>query len=201
MKNSICIILILFVIHSFSNGQIRLGVQAGGQSSTIRVSESLSTSGVASLDGGSRIGFHVGAFLDLPLGKKFALKPQILYSSKGFQSSLTLESVSVNYIHIPIDVVFKGDVGAGSYFLGGGGYFSNALNGKTGSQNLIFGSTAKSDLKESDYGIRVTTGYETEFGIGIVLFYEYGLANINPLSTYNLQNRTIGLTLQYALIP
>jgi hypothetical protein len=197
MKNSICIILILLVIHSFSNGQIRLGIQAGGESSTMRVSES----GITAFDGGSRVGFHIGAYLDLPLGKKAALKPQILYSSKGFQSSLTSESVSVNYIHIPIDVVFKGDVGAGSYFLGGGGYFSNALSGKAGSQNLIFGSTAKSDLKESDYGIRVTTGYETEFGLGIVLFYEYGLANINPLSTYNLQNRTIGLTLQYALIP
>jgi hypothetical protein len=201
MKNLICTLTILFAVHLFSNGQVRLGIQAGGQSSTIRLSESLLTSGVASLDGGSRVGFHLGAFLDLPFGKKASLRPQVLYSSKGFQSSVTSESVSVNYLHIPVDLVFKGEVGAGSYFFGGGGYFSNALSGKAGSENLIFGSTAKSDLKESDFGIRVTTGYETEFGLGIVLFYEYGLANVNPLSTYNLQNRTVGLTLQYVLIP
>lgn len=201
MKKILYSVLIILGSFTFSQGQVRLGVQAGGQSSTIRLSESLLTSGVANIEGDARIGIHVGAFLDLPFGKKASLRPQILYSSKGFKSNSTSETVSVNYLHIPIDLVFKSEVGAGSFFIGGGGYFSNALNGKSGSESLKFGSTAQSDLKESDYGVRVTTGYETEFGLGIVLFYEYGLANINPISGYNLQNRTVGLTLQYALVP
>lgn len=44
-----------------------------------------------------KLGFVAGAFVTLPLGKLFAVQPEVLYSQKGFKGSGTLLGSSYSY--------------------------------------------------------------------------------------------------------
>ena len=67
----------LFFIVALSQAQVRFGVKAGLNLSTLKFSEEPSSST------STLIGFHVGAFEDVKINAKFVLKPELLYSSQG----------------------------------------------------------------------------------------------------------------------
>lgn len=56
----------------------------------------------------ARVGFAGGAFFSLPLGKVFALQPEVMFSQKGIKASGTTLGIpyslkrNVNYIDIPL---------------------------------------------------------------------------------------------------
>jgi hypothetical protein len=199
MKNGLLATLLLLSVAA--SAQFNIGLQAGGQSSNVRFATG--TLSPIGFNTDALLGFHLGAFLDVPLGKKAAFRPQIMYMGKGFKTSVSglgSENVTVGYLHIPAELLFRSEAGEGEGFFGIGGYYSTALGGKAGSESLKFGTATTDDLREADYGLRASVGYQTEFGIGFVVFYEYGLANINPTDAYTANNRTFGLSLQYSFL-
>jgi Outer membrane protein beta-barrel domain len=180
--------------------QVSAGVQVGGQLATMRQSNVAASTPLGGFAASTKPGVHLGVYANLPLSKTVSFRPQILYSGKGYENETT-GKVSLNYLHIPAEFLFNSDVGAGTLFFGVGGYFSNALNGRSDGQRLRIGSTVNADFREIDYGARASVGYKVEEGFGLTIFYEHGLANTNPTSAYTLQNRVFGLSLQYDLIP
>lgn len=61
----------------------------------------------------SKVGFAVGGFLSLPLGRYFGIQPEVLFSQKGFKSTGTFLGSSYemtrtsNFLDVPIYVTFK----------------------------------------------------------------------------------------------
>ncbi len=60
-----------------------------------------------------KLGFVAGGFLSLPLGKLFAIQPEVLFSQKGFKGSGTLlgspysYTRTTNYLDVPILVALR----------------------------------------------------------------------------------------------
>lgn len=88
-----------------------------------------------------KLGFVAGGFVTLPLGKLFAIQPEVLYSQKGFKGSGTLFGSSysykrtTDYLDVPIFFAFRPieyvSVLAGpqfSYLLSEKNEFSGAIN-------------------------------------------------------------------------
>ncbi len=61
----------------------------------------------------SKVGFALGGFVTIPLGRQFGIQPEILFSQKGFKSTGTFLGSSYemtrtsNFIDVPILLAFK----------------------------------------------------------------------------------------------
>lgn len=61
----------------------------------------------------AKLGFVAGGFVTLPLGKLFAVQPEVLYSQKGFKGSGTLLGSSysytrtTDYLDVPVFLAFR----------------------------------------------------------------------------------------------
>ncbi|MBF6642305.1 PorT family protein [Flavobacterium sp. J49] len=61
----------------------------------------------------SKVGFVLGGFVSIPLGRYFGLQPEVLFSQKGFKSSGTFLGSTYemtrtsNYIDVPLLVSFR----------------------------------------------------------------------------------------------
>lgn len=175
---------------------IRFGVRGGIQSA------SQGFSGVSGLSAKSIIGFQVGGILDVPLGINTSLRPQLLYSGKGSTLTLNNVAISINYIELPIDVLYKIPAASGNAWLGGGAYLGYALNGKVGNADAVIGNDAKSTFTSTDFGLRFASWYDLTSGLTLNVFYNLGLSNINPTKGTNepvIKNQTFGIGVGYFL--
>ncbi len=120
---------------------------------------------------GSRLGWVVGAFVNLPFGPTLALQPEILYEQKG--GKFNGNPYQLDYVEVPIllDITLIGPLG----ILLGPSFDGNVAS--SGVQNV----------NNTDVGL---VGGAQVF-VGPLLFsgrYEIGLSNIN--SNQQIQNGT-----------
>ncbi len=186
--------------------RIHLGIELGYNLSSLNQSQSTI----------SRGGFHAGGIMDIAFGKHFALQPAILYSVKGtrFQSMLDVENkekLTLHYIEVPLNAVFKiGKVDNTQFLLGVGPYFSYLLNAKDNfqSSNPADGSTLDvigyvpetpnypvNRLHNFDYGIGGFIGAQVPEGFFIKAGGELGLTDVqqptNAASGYRNYNLSV----------
>lgn len=189
-------------------GQTLYGVQGSFQSSNISVG--LPT-GATGLFGDfdykamftSSSGFRLGIMADVPITEQLSIRPQLLYSTKGYKidarplvsalsgsfggpaipvSSLPDSLVTpfrVNYLELPIQAMYGFDAGPGRVVVGAGPYIAYALNGSVNGEAMPFDA----DTKRFDYGAALSLGYELPTGISISAFYSHGFANQAASST------------------
>jgi len=178
---------------------MRFGFKAGIQSA----SWSLSGSGLVGYSAKGIVGFQAGLLLDLPLGKSLRLRPQLLYSGKGTNlgAGSNNADITVGSIELPVDILFKIPTSSGQLLLGGGGYFGGAISGKAGTEELKIGNAATDDIKSTDFGLRFSGWYDLPSGLTLNVFYNLGLADINPATNQQatIKNRTFGVGLGYFL--
>lgn len=214
-------ITMLFVccvlLSQVSMAQVRFGGKAGLNLSNMKVKVQDSTAETKSL-----AGFHVGAILDFAVSEQFSVQPQLLISTKGYQFkeegdimglTFSYESKAAPlYVEIPVNCLFKADLGFGKLFIGGGPYLGFGVGGnfklKTTVMGLSADTTAKinwgngedDDMKPLDYGVNVTGGLEIK-GFLIGLNYSLGLANIHPKgdSDHIIKNSSLGLSVGYLI--
>ncbi|MFN3969131.1 porin family protein [Flavobacterium sp.] len=90
-----------------NRSQISLGIKGGVNLSNVYDSEG------ENFVADSKLGFAIGGFLSLPLGRYFGIQPEVLFSQKGFKSTGTFLGSSYemtrtsNFIDVPIYVSFK----------------------------------------------------------------------------------------------
>jgi hypothetical protein len=143
------------------------------------------------------VGFHAGVNVELPIAPGFVLQPGLLFSLKGSQSkdeSLIDGKVTVDYIELPINFIFKPVLGNGRLLLGFGPYLAYAVAGKA--KGTLAGIDIEKDLKFKndlgdgqlgevylrpfDAGANLLAGYEFGSGISFQLNAQLGLLKINP---------------------
>jgi hypothetical protein len=158
--------LLVGVVGAASAQDIRFGVKAGVNYSTITADN---TDGIQ-----SKIGLQAGGLVNFGLSDLISIQPEVLYSQKGYQSEEDSDvKVKMNYIDIPVMV----KVNAGGLFFEAGPQLGILAGAK-----LTDGSTdvdIKEGLNTVDFGYAVGLGYQLESGPMLGLRYNGGISNIS----------------------
>ena len=110
MKKSLVILLVAITASATSFAQFRIGPKLGAN--------------IGKIDGKGfdeqyKLGYHLGAFAEIPLGKKFALQPEVLWNqinsdtASNFRQIYTelgnqdLKNPQLNYLSIPLLLTYK----------------------------------------------------------------------------------------------
>lgn len=166
------------------------------------------------------VGFHVGANIMIPLAPEFYFQPGLLFSTKGakYSDDLSTSTTRLSYIELPLNLVYRAQLGNGYIFLGLGPYLGYAIMGKV--QTEIAGNTEKTDIefqnvveisdpltvpyyKALDVGANIFFGYELPFGVFAQINAQLGLVKINPEyealadDKSSIKNTGFGLSLGY----
>jgi len=163
----------------------------------------------------SKIGFHAGIVVEIPFGKRFAVEPSIMVSTKGFQynseydDTTFYEEYNLYYLDIPIPVEVMLEIGIVKVFAAVGPYFGIGIGGneydetKTGGvkidendDKISWGD--KDGLKSLDYGLTLGFGAEIK-GFQLSFAYDLGLANISNYTDndFKRNNRVTRISLAY----
>ncbi|MBO0932870.1 porin family protein [Fibrella aquatilis] len=192
-------------------GQVRFGIQGGWQSSTIYSSvdlSSLTTLGKVTIPISQRSGFRGGIMADIPLSASWSVRPQLLYSTKGgnanivqFATDLVTKlglggsidpkqfgsglnsAVVINYLELPVQLMYGLPAGPGKLLIGAGPYIAGATGGSINDKPIEFNID---NFNKWDFGAVGSIGYELTVGFSISGYYSYGLLNYSKRSSLNL---------------
>ena len=165
-------------------------------------------------------GFNIGPVLDLHISKVFSVETGILYTSKGYRSSVELNGALIegkeNLYYLDVPVLFKITVPVKKVgiFVMAGPYIGEALYGKD--KNVSTFNSVRDEWEGNikwgnepyeydrfDYGLKFGAGLQYyKWQIGAC--YEFGLKNISnmhrPPYLVTKNNRVLEFYLSYALI-
>lgn len=166
------------------------------------------------------IGFHAGVNAQMQLAPEFYFQPGLLFSTKG--SEITDGSITGNYrlsyIELPLNLVYKSQLGSGFVMIGFGPYVGYAITGKANydaglgsvESDVEFKNVVEAGdpltttyFKALDIGGNLFAGYEMAGGIFIQLNTQFGMVNIHPEDNRfpggesSLKNIGFGLSLGY----
>ncbi len=138
---------------------------------------------------------QAGFVIDLPVGKTISLQPGLNFLQKGGKTSeeyagITEESVMrVNYLEVPVNILYNVRGKSGAFFVGGGPSVSFAMSGKSVYKyndeeekvTMEIGNDEENDdMRGLDFGISTLAGYRFKSGFYIGANYNWGLRNLNP---------------------
>jgi len=160
------------------------------------------------------LGFHAGAIFDIDFDD-FSIQPGAFYSTKGYKYNQALSNgsqtvqkpivgtIQLNYLEIPINVLYKVEVSrkVKAYF-GGGGYVDYGLSGtyivQDQRSDVSFTKAIEGyQYKNPDYGIDAVIGTQLSKNVIIDANYSFGLNNLSYYQGSAVHNRSIGLSVGY----
>jgi len=164
--------------------------------------------------------FHIGVNEELPIAPEFYFQVGIQFMGKGSKGNVQYvddaglhtitRKLNLNYLEMPLNLVYKPLLGAGHLILGFGPYFGYAATGRAeftgefapGDTDVQFIKTApltdKNNLiyyKRLDIGANFMVGYQFQNGINLVLNSQVGLVPINSKTESKLTNKNTGFGL------
>lgn len=194
------------------DSKVKVGIEGG-----LNLAKMSSSGSDGSQSTSNLTGFHAGVVLDYDFGT-ISLQPGLFYSVKGgkFDATQSMSvgsetytstahaQVSLNYLELPVNVVYKVPVGEGThFFIGAGPYVGYGLSGKvkyngsssgggssateSGEQNISFGSNTD-QYKALDFGANFTGGFRFGNGLQLGVSYGLGLSNISNESGSSTKN-------------
>ena len=221
MKKLLLLLLLsCFVSISFAQS-VHLGIRAGLNESALSgydfVDNGTSVKGNASYI--SR--FHAGLFAEIPAGR-FSIEPGVFYTQKGGETKLQTmtvisarqyyEKTTLNYLEIPVNVLYNIPVGVGKIFVGGGPYAAFGLSGHYRStyftssvQNTQSGEAQgeikfdKNGYRNPDYGINTLLGLRLKNNISFNVGYGFGLTNLYRSGT-SAKNKVLSISVGYEFL-
>ncbi|SFW87871.1 porin family protein [Chitinophaga sancti] len=167
------------LIAGVSFGQTKWGIVAGPQFSSYTTKGDNVSKQTSDLFTNVRAGITV----DIPLAEEFYIGTGLLYSGKGGKDNGVKTNLS--YLQVPVNFLFKPEVGTGKLNLGVGPYFAYGIAGKHKSTvgNAEVSVKAFDDeagpgkLKKFDAGMGIVAGYELPVGLYLGLNADLGLIN------------------------
>ncbi len=175
----------------FANAQeVKFGVKAGLNMTTITGGE---------FSGGTKAGFHIGGLAEIKLTDKFAIQPELLFSTKGSSYAFFGIDVDQNLSYVDMPVMAKYFVIEGlSIEAGPNVGFLVAAELKGDGEDV----DNKDDLKSVDFGLNFGAGYELKNGLMFQARYNIGLADISEEEdgdpyTFDEKNAGFSLSVGY----
>jgi len=161
-----------------------------------------------------KTGFNGGVNVELPLSNGFYLQPGVEYRQKGSEVS-NGNKLTLSYIDIPVNFIYKPALGMGNMLLGFGPYLGFGMNGKVksvdGTERKVsfdndYSLSEAEDLqfKKLDAGANFIVGYEFKSKLSAAVKAQLGLIDINPDTNFpgdetRYRNTGFGLSLGYRL--
>lgn len=129
-----------------------------------------------------KAGFHAGVNVEVLIAPQFYIQPGVLFSSKGAKgenaSSNKEIKLSLSYVEVPINLLFKPALGPGKLLLGFGPYVAYAIGGsaKTGDNDTDI--EFEKDVTATEYSAGYVSGtyYYKRLDVGGNLLFGYELA-------------------------
>jgi hypothetical protein len=179
--------------------QPRFGIKGGANLATLEIDDDSNSDDVKT---NNKTSFHAGVFVNVPLGSRFAIQPEVMFNGMGskvrYSNSPLPGSTNTEwdfrYISVPIMLQAKLSTG---FFVEAGPQVSFLLNAsqELGDVDL------KEDLKKTDFGAGFGLGYLSRIGLGINARYNLGFSNIYEDDSAGdegkLKNRVINIGLVY----
>jgi opacity protein-like surface antigen len=138
-------------------------------------------------DNSSKVGFHVGGFVEIKVSDKFSVQPELLFSTQGSQAEYSEdfggtvvsinEKINLSYLNIP--VMAKYYVAEGFSLEAGPqiGFLTSAKY-KLEAEGQEEEEDAKDDFESIDFGVNFGAGYDFTENLSAGLRYNVGLSNI-----------------------
>ena len=136
--------------------------------------------------------FQGGVNVELPLADDFYLQPGVMFAAKGTEFKGSNTNLSISYLEIPVNFLFKPVVGKGKLLMGIGPYLGFGIagtakpaNGSSSSVKFKNSITVAEALtapyfRKTDAGANLLFGYELSNMLSVQLNAQLGLAKINP---------------------
>lgn len=211
MKNKTILLIIaslLFGFTAFSQSEgISFGIRAGGDFQTFNGKDMNNDK----LELKMVPRFNAGVIVNIPFAPEFCIQSGLLFSTKGAKSADKFLGIdmsaeyNISYIELPINLLYKAQLGSGNIMLGFGPYLAYGVTGKAkytissvSSEDKIVFAKEYSSLNPStwntfnpfDYGGNILFGYELNNGISFQLNTQLGLAKINAENTTFTNEKT-----------
>lgn len=164
----------------------------------------------------SNLGFNFGILAEMPLLENITFQPGLLYYVKGGSESYKYNglsdeyNLSMNYLHIPLNFLYKINLGIIKPYIMAGGYLSYAISGTIKETYNSKVTTKAIEFKEHgdmlpfDGGLSIGAGVEFN-NLRLILNYDLGLVNYftPPSTSQNFSgvqnNYVLALSLGYFL--
>lgn len=169
MKKIILSIVIASLV-SFSSLIHAQGIGVG-----IKAGANFANQSITDISTDSKTGFHGGAYVVLAFSEKWAIQPELLYSSQGSEwPDLTTTTITseFNYMSIPILLRWKP---ISLLSIEAGPQFSVLLDAN------VDGTDIKEDIKNSDFGLAVGATVHLPLGFNGGVRYVWGFTNVSDL--------------------
>jgi len=161
--------LLFSVAHSQDKKEIYFGVKAGLNLCSIT---NANQDGVSS---STLVGFHVGVLGEFMLGEKFAIQPELLYSTQGVKLDFSGEKGDLKMDYVTIPIMAKYYVApAFSIELGPQIGFLTSAKATSGGQS----TDVKDAMKTTDFGLNFGLGYNFTENFNAGLRYNMGLTQL-----------------------
>ncbi|WP_212000714.1 porin family protein [Chitinophaga sp. HK235] len=201
------------------DAQVSLGLRSG----YVNAGMDVSSGGNGNADMKSLHGWQAGFYLNVPLFPNGALQPGFSFITKGAKLPFTGEQnvgvalpgatrIKLQYLELPVDLVYKIPIGIGKLALGGGGYAAYCTRGdyelaiykegqllQSSSQRLDFSKdpnvfSTGLNLQRWDAGLNATATIEFNCYLTLGVNYSHGLVDIDK-SAGSVKNRYFGISL------
>lgn len=181
---------------TFAQGELRMGAKAGLNLASIGGDYD----GLGGLD--TRVSFHIGALVEIPVTEKISVQPEILYSSQGSKGNYGFLFDEVNDFKVKLDYL--------NFPILGKYHIIEGLSGELGPVIGILVKAESDDgdgdavdikdlYKSVDIGVGIGATYRLPMGVFGSLRYNKGVTDINddPEFTYKNQNNVFQVSVGY----
>lgn len=162
--------------------QTNFGIKAGYNSSTVQVRNAS--------DWDSKSGFHLGGLAHIHVAPKFAVQPEIVFSTQGGARSNS--ELKLNYINVPVLAQY---MVADGFRLQTGPQFGFLVSAEQKVGNVTFDIDDVYDAFDLSWAFGA--GYLFSNGLGVDARYNLGLTNISDDSDFEAKNRVFQVGLFY----
>ncbi len=137
------------------------------------------------LDNDMLLGFHGGVNVQIPIVPEFYFQPGLMFATKGAKNTYTIlgseftDEIKINYIEMPLNLVYKGALGKGFVMLGFGPYLAYGISGKQVFEGNDITFERGVDYNAFDAGANIFFGYQMASGLFLQLDTQFGMLNIN----------------------
>ena len=151
----------------------QLGVKGG-----LNIASEVASQGNNSSQTNSRIGIHLGFFMELPISAKIAFQPELLYSMQGgsYQDGGYTYTDKIDYINLPL--LFKFYVWQQRLSIDVGPQFGYMISAKVSSGGESVSIYDSEDLKKFDASLALGLSFKLTDKIDLGLRGTAGLTNV-----------------------
>ena len=188
----------LFSTAIFAQSKTTFGIRAGVNFQNLNGKDANDDN----LDNKLKTGFNAGVNAEIPVGIDFYLQPGLLFSTKGAKADVGDGKINLSYLELPVNFIYKPELGTGRMVLGFGPYAAYAIGGKTKNPDtdIEFGDQPD-EWKRFDAGANLLAGYEFSNKLSFQLNAGLGLTRLNNRESgdnkSSLKNTGFGVSLGY----